>query len=132
MEPRKAEEAYDDPDLQGVWKLVPRPHHKKTVGTRWVFRNKMDEDDVVTRIKARLVAKEFSQVESIDFDETYAPVARIDIRYHLIREHVMNGTVELLFVPTEEQIADIFTKALDVSTFTRLVGKLGMLNSPSN
>ena len=45
------------------------------------------------------------------------------------QEHVMNGTVELHFVPSEEQTADIFTKALDESTFTRLVGKLGMLNS---
>ena len=44
----------------------------------------------------------------------------------------MNGTVELHFVPSEEQTADIFTKALDESTFTRLVGKLGMLNSFSN
>ena len=41
----------------------------------------------------------------------------------------MNGTVELHFVPSEEHIADIFTKALNESTFTRLVGKLGMLTS---
>ena len=53
----------------------------------------------------------------------------IDVRYHFIREHVMNGTVELHFVPSEEQTADIFTKALDESTFTRLVGKLGMLDN---
>ncbi|KAK1392142.1 hypothetical protein POM88_011198 [Heracleum sosnowskyi] len=52
----------------------------------------------------------------------------IDIRYHFIREHVMNGTVELHFVPTEDQIADIFTKPLDESTFNKLVGELGMLN----
>ena len=44
----------------------------------------------------------------------------------------MNGTVELFFVPTEEEIADIFTKPLDESTFIKFVGKLGMLNSPSN
>ena len=44
----------------------------------------------------------------------------------------MNGTVELHFVPSEEQTTDIFTKPLDESTFTRLVGKLGMLNSFSN
>ena len=56
----------------------------------------------------------------------------IDVRYHFIREHVMNGTVELHFVPSEEQTADIFTKPLDESTFTFLVGKLGMLNSSSN
>ena len=52
----------------------------------------------------------------------------IDIKYHFIREHVMNGTVELHFVPSEQQIADIFTKPLDESTFTRLVSELGMLN----
>jgi hypothetical protein len=52
----------------------------------------------------------------------------IDIRYHFIREHVMNETVVLHFVPTEDQLADIFTKPLDESTFSRLVGELGMLN----
>ena len=40
----------------------------------------------------------------------------------------MEGTIELHFVPSEEQIADIFTKPFDESTFTRLVRKLGMLN----
>ena len=44
----------------------------------------------------------------------------------------MDGTVELHFVPIEEQTADIFTKSLDESTFSRLVGKLGMLNSLSD
>ena len=53
----------------------------------------------------------------------------IDIRYHFIRDHVMNGNVELHFVPTEKQLADIFTKLLDESTFSRLVCELGMLNS---
>ena len=46
----------------------------------------------------------------------------IDIKYHFIREHVMNGTVELYFVPSEKQLADIFTKPLDESTFLK-VGK---------
>ena len=45
-----------------------------------------------------------------------------------IREHVMNGTVDLHFVPSEQQLADIFTKPLDESTFSRLVSELGMLN----
>ena len=52
----------------------------------------------------------------------------IDIKYHFIREHVMNDTVELHFVPSEKQLADIFTKTLDESTFSRLVSELGMLN----
>ena len=52
----------------------------------------------------------------------------IDIKYHFIREPFMNGTVELHFVQSEKQLADIFTKPLDESTFTRLVSELGMLN----
>ena len=48
------------------------------IGTKWVFRNKQDENGVVTRNKARLVAHGFTQVESLDFEETYAPVARLE------------------------------------------------------
>ena len=52
----------------------------------------------------------------------------IDVRYHFIREHVMNGDIQLQFVSSQKQLADIFTKALDESTFNRLIGELGMLN----
>jgi hypothetical protein len=48
------------------------------VGTKWVFRNKQDEHRVVTRNKARLVEKCYSQVEGLDFDETFALIARIE------------------------------------------------------
>lgn len=44
----------------------------------------------------------------------------IDITYHFIRDHIMNGEIELHFIPTEYQLADIFTKPLDEPTFTRL------------
>jgi hypothetical protein len=60
-----------------VWHLVPRPN-QNVVGTKWVFRNKQNEHGVVTRNKARLVAKGYSQVEGLDFGETYAPVARLE------------------------------------------------------
>jgi hypothetical protein len=60
-----------------VWSLVPRPK-KNVVGTKWVFRNKQDEHGVVTRNKARLVAKGYSQVAGLDFEETFAPVARLE------------------------------------------------------
>jgi hypothetical protein len=43
-----------------------------------VFRNKQDEHEIITRIKARLVAKDYSQVKGLDFDETFAPVARLE------------------------------------------------------
>ena len=48
------------------------------IDTRWVFRNKLDEEGITTRNKAILVAKGFSQVEGIDYDETFAPVARLE------------------------------------------------------
>ena len=52
----------------------------------------------------------------------------ISIRYHFIREQVMEGLIELHFVPTEQQTTDIFTKALLESTFVKLVNELGMVN----
>ncbi|GKF02344.1 hypothetical protein Tco_0029267 [Tanacetum coccineum] len=52
----------------------------------------------------------------------------IDIMYHFIRDHILKGDIELHFVPTELQLADIFTKPLAEPRFTRLVAELGMLN----
>ena len=60
-----------------VWSLVERPKNY-VIGTKWVFRNKQDEHGVVTRNKARLVAQGFTQVEGLDFEETYALVARLE------------------------------------------------------
>ncbi|GJZ92920.1 retrovirus-related pol polyprotein from transposon TNT 1-94 [Tanacetum coccineum] len=52
----------------------------------------------------------------------------IDIRYHFIRDYILKGDIELHFIPTKYQLADIFTKHLDELTFTRLKAELGMLN----
>jgi hypothetical protein len=60
-----------------VWSLIERPK-QNIVGTKWVFRNKQDEHGIVTRNKARLVAKCYSQVKDLDFDETFAPVDRLE------------------------------------------------------
>ncbi|GKA65049.1 retrovirus-related pol polyprotein from transposon TNT 1-94 [Tanacetum coccineum] len=61
-----------------IWELVPQPRNMKIIGTKWVFRNKLDENGIVSRNKARLVAKGYNQQEGIDNDETYAPVARLE------------------------------------------------------
>ncbi|KAL4363272.1 hypothetical protein GQ457_04G019420 [Hibiscus cannabinus] len=61
-----------------VWTLVDRPHDKSTIGTKWVFRNKLDESSNIVRNKARLVAQGYTQEEGIDFDETYKPIARME------------------------------------------------------
>jgi hypothetical protein len=90
IEPYRVEDALRDSDWvltmqeelnnftrNEVCHLVPCPN-QNVVGTKWVFRNKQDEHGVVTRNKARLVAKGYSQVEGLYFDETYAPVARLE------------------------------------------------------
>ncbi|GJZ89111.1 putative ribonuclease H-like domain-containing protein [Tanacetum coccineum] len=63
--------------LQQVWKLVDLPNRKRAIGTKWVFRNKKDERGIVIRNKARLVAQGHRQEEGIDYEEVFAPVARI-------------------------------------------------------
>jgi hypothetical protein len=90
VEPVKVEKTFEDEDWvmamqeelnnferNQVWTLVERPQ-TNMIGTKWVFRNKQDENDVVIRNKARLVAQCFTQVEGLDFKETYAPVARLE------------------------------------------------------
>lgn len=57
---------------------MPRPKDYPTIGTKWVFRNKMDENGIVIRNKARLVAQGYNQEEGINYDETYAPISRLE------------------------------------------------------
>ncbi|GJV62611.1 hypothetical protein Tco_1473439 [Tanacetum coccineum] len=61
-----------------VWRLVPRLEGKTIIKTKWIFKNKKDESSLVIRNKARLVAVGYYQQEGIDYDETFAPVARIE------------------------------------------------------
>ena len=61
-----------------VWELVPRPKGVNVIGTKWIFKNKSDEHGIIIRNKSRLVDQGYTQVEGIDFDETFAPVARLE------------------------------------------------------
>jgi hypothetical protein len=61
-----------------VWELVERPKNHNVIGTKWVFRNKHNEDGLVVRNKAKLVAQGYTQIEGLDFSETFAPVARLE------------------------------------------------------
>nr|GEV47828.1 retrovirus-related Pol polyprotein from transposon TNT 1-94 [Tanacetum cinerariifolium] len=203
-----------------VWELVPCPDQIMLIKLKWIFKVKKDEFGGVLKNKARLVAKGYRQEEGIDFEESFAPVTRIEgIRifianaanknmmifqmddktaflngdlceeylkdtsialtayadadhvgyqdsrrstsggaqflgdklvswfskkqksttissskdeyitlsgYHFIKEQVENGVVELYLVRTENQLADIFTKALPRERFNFLINKLGM------
>ncbi|GJU15950.1 putative ribonuclease H-like domain-containing protein, partial [Tanacetum coccineum] len=64
--------------LQQVWILVDLPIGKRAIRTKWVFRNKKDKRGIVIRNKARLVAQGHRQEEGIDYEEVFAPVARIE------------------------------------------------------
>nr|GEY33513.1 retrovirus-related Pol polyprotein from transposon TNT 1-94 [Tanacetum cinerariifolium] len=61
-----------------VWRLVPRPEGEYVIKTKWIFKNKKDKSSLVIQNKARLVAVGYSQQEGIDYDETFASVARIE------------------------------------------------------
>jgi hypothetical protein len=92
VEPKKVWEALEDSDwleamheelnnfkFNNVWELVEKPKEcRNVIGTKWIFKNKQDEHGIVVRNKARLVAQGYSQIEGIDFGETYAPVARLE------------------------------------------------------
>ena len=91
VKPTKVEEALQDESwveamhdelLQfqrnDVWTLVPRPEGEHIIGTKWIFRNKIDKEGNVIRNKAQLVAQGYSQMEGVDYDETFAPVARME------------------------------------------------------
>jgi hypothetical protein len=124
IEPHRVEEALQDSDWvvamqeelnnftrNEVCHVVPRPN-QNVVGTKWVFRNKQDEHGVVTRNKSRLVAKGYSQVEGLDFGETYAPVARLEsIRillayatYHDFKLYQMDVKSVFLNGPIKEEV----------------------------
>ena len=61
-----------------TWTLVPRLADKNVIGTKWVFRKKLDENGEITRNKARLVYKGYAQEEGLDYGETFALVARME------------------------------------------------------
>ncbi|GJZ16337.1 retrovirus-related pol polyprotein from transposon TNT 1-94 [Tanacetum coccineum] len=115
-------------DRLNVWELVPPPDCAMIIALKWIYKVKLDEYGDVLKNKACLVAKGYRQEEGLNFKESFAWLStattskHIDIRHHFIREQVENGVVELYFVRTEYQLADIFTKALpenDSNSFSR-------------
>jgi hypothetical protein len=124
LEPLRVEDALGDADWvmamqeelnnftrNEVWSLVERPK-QNVIGTKWVFRNKQDEDGMVTKNKERLVAKGYTQVEGLDFGETYASVARLEAihillafaTHHNFKVHQMDVKSAFLNGPISEEV----------------------------
>nr|GEZ13175.1 retrovirus-related Pol polyprotein from transposon TNT 1-94 [Tanacetum cinerariifolium] len=174
-----------------VWELMPCSDKVLLFKPKWIYKAKTDEFGGVLKNKARLVAQGFRKEEGIDFEESFARIARIeaicavdltlltwqagndlflrsqltdygfqfnkippysdnksaialccnnaqhsqanhiDVRYHFIKEQVENGIVELYFVRTEYQLADIFTKPLPREEFNFLIKKFSMRSMSS-
>ena len=89
--PRNVQEALTDPDWKkamneemealqknSTWELIPHPEGKKTVRCRWIFTVKLNSDGSINRYKARLVAKGYTQKYEIDYEDTFAPVMKMN------------------------------------------------------
>jgi hypothetical protein len=74
-----------------VWELVDPPPRCKPIGTKWVSKNKEGKKCEVVRNKSRLVAQGFSQKEGVDYEETFAPVARLEAIRILLAFSVAKG-----------------------------------------
>ncbi|GJW51410.1 putative ribonuclease H-like domain-containing protein [Tanacetum coccineum] len=98
--------------LQKVWTPVDLSNGKRAIGTKWVYMNKKDERGIVIKNKARLVAQGYIQEEGIDYDEAFAPVARIEairlfLAYALVKDFVvyqMDIKSAFLYGKIEEEV----------------------------
>nr|GEY27488.1 integrase, catalytic region, zinc finger, CCHC-type, peptidase aspartic, catalytic [Tanacetum cinerariifolium] len=119
-------------DRLDVWELVDRPLYKYVINMKWLWKNKRAEENTVIRNKSHLVAKGYAQKEGVNFEESFATVAQLEVVWIFIAYaahksfNVEKGIIELFFVGTEYQLADLFTKALSKDRFKYLVRRLGM------
>ncbi|GJT13540.1 ribonuclease H-like domain-containing protein [Tanacetum coccineum] len=146
QEPTKIAQALDDEGwveamqeellqfkIQKVWTLVDLPYSKKATGTKRVYRNKKDERGIVVRNKARLVAQGYKQEEGIDYDEVFAPVARIKaISLFLAYASFMNFLLyqmdvksAFLYGTIKEECDDLIVK-INQTEFTAATYKRGL------
>jgi hypothetical protein len=101
-------EELDQIQKNNTWELVPRHADKNVIGSKWVFMNKMNEQGLIVNNKARLVCKGYAQVEGQYFDETFAPVTRLEsIRIFLAYACCKNFKVYHMDVKSTFLIGDL-------------------------
>ena len=96
----------------GVYELVDKPNNKKVVKSKWVFRVKTNERGEIEKYKARVVAKGYSQVEGVDYDQTFSPTVRFESIRQMValgaskglEMHQMDVTTKFLYAPLDEEV----------------------------
>jgi hypothetical protein len=126
------DEELDQIEKNDTWELVPRPKNKNVIDTKFVFRNKLNEDGQVTRNNARLVCKGYAQIEGIDFEETFSPISRMEaIRFLLayacsknVKVYQMEVKLDFLNGELEEEVYIEQPEGFQLSGNTDYVCKL--------
>ncbi|GJV76218.1 retrovirus-related pol polyprotein from transposon TNT 1-94 [Tanacetum coccineum] len=88
-------------DRLDVWELIDRPLCKNVINLKWLWKNKCDEENIVIRNKSCLVAKGYAQKEGIDFEESFAPVARLEA----VRLFIAQMDSQTHFTPTKSTVS---------------------------
>nr|GEX70306.1 hypothetical protein [Tanacetum cinerariifolium] len=95
-----------------VWELVDRPHYKNIINMKWLWKNKRDEENTVIRNKYRLMAKGYARKEGVNFEESFAPVARLEVvrlfivyaTHKSFTVYQMNVKTTFLYGPLKEEV----------------------------
>nr|GEX35894.1 retrovirus-related Pol polyprotein from transposon TNT 1-94 [Tanacetum cinerariifolium] len=101
-------------DRLDVWELVDRPLCTNVINLKWLWKNKRDEENSVTQNKSRLVTKGYAQKEGVDFEESFAPVARLEavrlfiayVAHNSFTIYQMDVKITFLYGPLKEEVED--------------------------
>ena len=109
------DEEIDAIERNNTWNLVELPDDKNCIGVKWIYKTKLKVDGDVEKYKARIVAQGFSQQPGIDYNETFAPVARLDT----IRKVLAIATHNKWYVHQMDVMSTFFNGSLEEEVYVR-------------